>query len=469
MLWLYLYFPQLQLDSLFIQEAEQQALIIVDAKANQVVQLNQAAQNVGIRLGMGLATACAMCRHVQVLPYDVSVENKQLKGVAENLYQWVADIAFDQPDGLYLGIGNMLALYKSLSLCWQALTDNLAVAGVSYYYATAEQPAMARAIARARKNLLSDDVSIIKQVFSQLPVELVFTPSKFHCALQRLGIKTLAQLIKLDSKALAKRFDSEFLLLFGQLTGRYVLPLTFYQPTPAFTDSLELLYEVKQVSTLKPPLMRMVNKLEHYLRVRNLASQQLLLTFPYREEQGVTLTVNSAEPSDSASHWLQLIELKLESVQLKQPVVAINLSCSVLVAKQYQVNQLFEQGKNAIAPTVLISLLQAKLGDANVWQLGCADSHLPEQAQALKAANDNGELNKVQDSAQSLIRPSYLLPAPIKVDEPVSIMFGPERIESHWWQQSVIRDYFIGRTTSGRWCWLYRQPDQTWFVHGYFG
>ncbi|MFD2165003.1 Y-family DNA polymerase [Thalassotalea euphylliae] len=491
MLWLYLYFPQLQLDNLFVSTdlsgeingelsnklssepitgGREKAIIVVDAKHNKVVQLNQQAKQQGIEAGMGLATACAMCHDLQVLPYDRNIERKQLTSIGHNLYQWVSDIAFDEPDGIYIRIGNMLSLYKSLPECWQKLEQSLTTTQVNYFYATAETPQAAKAIARYRVSLLSESAHAITQVLYQLPVTEVFQQAKYQSALQRLGIKTIEQLITIDTGELSKRFDSDFLLQLGQLTGRYTLPLHFYEPSPDFNDSLELLYEISQVAVLSHPLKRMLNKLECFLRQRNLACQQLFLCFPYREHEGIRLVVHSAEPCDSAQQWLQLIELKLENIQLKQPVVRITLSCSAPVDKHQATQDLFEQGQNGIGQAALVSLLQAKVGEQNVWQLRCRDSHIPEQAQCIEAANDE-KLGKSTDVVAStpLIRPSYLLSQPLKVNQPIDVVYGPERIETNWWQRSVVRDYFVGRTEDGRWCWLYRQPDDSWFIQGYFG
>ena len=32
----------------------------------------------------------------------------------------------------------------------------------------------------------------------------------------------------------------------------------------------------------------------------------------------------------------------------------------------------------------------------------------------------------------------------------------------------MIRDYFIARTEQGRWLWVFRTPEQQWFIHGQF-
>ena len=60
-----------------------------------------------------------------------------------------------------------------------------------------------------------------------------------------------------------------------------------------------------------------------------------------------------------------------------------------------------------------------------------------------------------------------LKPEPLLM--PVSVVHGPERIQTAWWQvNAVARDYFIAKSEQGQWCWVYREPNGCWFLHGYF-
>jgi len=51
----------------------------------------------------------------------------------------------------------------------------------------------------------------------------------------------------------------------------------------------------------------------------------------------------------------------------------------------------------------------------------------------------------------------------------LSLLSGPERIESGWWDGGEIgRDYFVGSDAQGGELWLYRDRGGQWFVHGIF-
>ena len=51
----------------------------------------------------------------------------------------------------------------------------------------------------------------------------------------------------------------------------------------------------------------------------------------------------------------------------------------------------------------------------------------------------------------------------------LTLLSGPERIETGWWDDEDIgRDYFVGRSQRGEELWLYRERTGDWFVHGVF-
>ena len=88
---------------------------------------------------------------------------------------------------------------------------------------------------------------------------------------------------------------------------------------------------------------------------------------------------------------------------------------------------------------------------------------------------------KARDGDCDLYRPLWLLtrPQPLKADDllpqsdgPLTLLDGPERIESGWWDDfDVTRDYFVARDDSGVKLWIFRERNdqKNWFLHGIFG
>jgi protein ImuB len=84
-------------------------------------------------------------------------------------------------------------------------------------------------------------------------------------------------------------------------------------------------------------------------------------------------------------------------------------------------------------------------------------------------------------------QPSLLLPAPIPLTtrykkpvyiSPLTLIQGPERIETRWWTgQDIQRDYYIARNMQGMSLWIFRDlklsresatADACWFLQGLF-
>ena len=57
------------------------------------------------------------------------------------------------------------------------------------------------------------------------------------------------------------------------------------------------------------------------------------------------------------------------------------------------------------------------------------------------------------------------------LDGRLTLLKGPERIESGWWDgNDVMRDYYVARNPSGATFWIYRERSKRadWFLHGVF-
>lgn len=88
-------------------------------------------------------------------------------------------------------------------------------------------------------------------------------------------------------------------------------------------------------------------------------------------------------------------------------------------------------------------------------------------------------------TAGALPRPLWLLQTPVALDErnsqpwwrgPLSLLAGPERIESGWWDGGLVqRDYFVAEDADHVLYWIFRERPsaacsrQGWYLQGRFG
>lgn len=464
-LWLYLHFPALQLDSL--AEAEKDvAIAIVNKHSHQVMQCNAAAKAAGVQPNMGLASAAALCAHLQVVPYDADIENNRLKEIAQWLYLVTADLVLMPPQGLLIRASHMLQLYSGLAGYWQVLSAHLKPLSLRFHYACAYSPLAAMLLAKAGNDLLSDDRDAIALHLGQHDLQCTELSVETVEKLRRVGINTLADLLALPLAEVARRFDIDLVNYLGRLTGQFKHPVDFYHPPAHFRQELELLYEIENVQWLEKPLSKLLKQLENHLRLQDQVAYELALTLQQREGQRKRVIFTSAQGDYLWHKWQTLACLTLESLTLDAPVTRLTLEVQRQGEHGLNKAQLFSKSTGVLSAAELCSLLQAKLGNEAVVQPSLKQDPRPEKAT---------DYRPVLQSSPHLIpdchalRPSFLLTTPEVLRQQVDLIHGPERVVSGWWDgDDVMRDYFIARTHDGQWLWIFRDPQQRWFVHGLF-
>jgi len=463
--WLYLHFPSLQLDSLYAERTDS-AIIIVSPKSNSIIQLNDQALKLGIKLGMGLGTASSLCCDLQVYPYQVTSEKEKLREIAQWLYLVTSDIVFFEPNGILLRVSNMLTLCNGLDSYWASLKNHLDQLKLHYYFATGYSALAARILAKAALNKITDNKAWLLNEVKGQPLSASDLPIKTVEKLNRVGINSLGQLLVIPMAEIAKRFDIELINYVGRLLAQFKHPVEFYHPPMKFKHRLELLFDIENNQWLIKPLTLLLTKLEQFLILRDQISHEIIITLHQRDAQDTELTVSSALGDYSQKKWLLLAQLTIESITLNGPVHSITLFVNNAVAKQALSSDLFNGDKGETTALELVSTLQAKLGKQAIKGLLLTEDARPELAnQFCQPLTTPVPLAL----SQQKLRPIFLLPTPQRLLDKVSVIQGPERISTGWWDGNpIVRDYFIARCTQGRWLWIFRNHNKEWFLHGAF-
>lgn len=487
-LWIYLYLPNLQLN---IQQAhaeqlsaankqaktpETAAQIVYHPKLNQVLQLNRQAQKLGIKKGMGLASASIICSHLVVSEYKETIAVQALQELANQLYLVTSDIVIDEPSGLFLRAQNMLRLYGNLTQYWQVIQEVINKQGYDVYYASAYSVNVAKLIAKHEQRYMGDDKKQIQQQLQQCSLLLTDIDKKDIEKLQRIGIKSIADLFDQPLSAFASRVSKFSLQIMSELRGESAAKLRFYQPPQRYEHYLELLYDVELTARLLPVIRKCLDALEAYLLVRNGLALSIHITLFQREHEPITQVINSALPIYKSAHWLDIIALRFEHLALSSGVYGITIRCEKIEQADGCESDFFSEKSTHVAAMTLLSRLKAKLGEQQVKLMQYHDDYRPECCTQLSAKAVDSEAHKAIHRKSSsatkphfLDRPGFLLRAPIPLNAKVSIIDGPERIASGWWDNhEVQRDYFLAESHQGQQMWIFRTLDENWFVHGYF-
>ncbi|XOV80079.1 MAG: DNA polymerase Y family protein [Aestuariibacter sp.] len=463
-LWLFLHFPMLQLDALASQQ-KPSPTVILDARNNQILQLNKAAHQQGIQSGMGLGTASALSATLQVEPYNPDIESNKLTQIADSLYRLTSDIALAQPRGLLLRIHNMLRLYQGLDNYWRTIESALQQHQVTYQFATSHTSLGAKLLAETGWNQITDNSATSRQALLQCDLEYSALTNKAVQHLKRVGVRQIGDLAQLPLSEIARRFDIQVLTYIGRLLGELQHSVAFYHPEKQFQRRIELLYDITDSDKLLAPLKHLLESLEQFLKVREQISQELQITLIQRETTNINVTLSAAEGLYRAGHWFPLLALKLESIQLQAPVCAVAIRAQQVRPHEAPNPDLFQGKQSTLSYGQLIAILQAKLGDNAVNAVTLENDYRVEHSSRYISPGTHPE----QSIKPQSNRPLFILPQPVHLTDKVSIVSGPERIEWGWWDKyPVFRDYFIARCSDGRWCWVFRTPEQHWYLQGYF-
>ena len=229
-----------------------------------------------------------------------------------------------KPDGLLLEMTSMLELFGGLHPYWQRLRQRLLHCGHDFVMSTGHTPRAARILAMTGTELCSDDEDEIMQTLLQLSIDELDLPERPVKKLHGMGIHKYGQLNNLPLKELGFRFGKEFVQRLQQLQ-RDNLPPSSFQLPERFQQTVHLSYEAEHARGLVFPLRRVLLNLEAYLLTRQKLCEKILIKMEHRDGTASLLTVPSVNGSYLQQDWLALLQIQLENLKLKNPVVSLTL------------------------------------------------------------------------------------------------------------------------------------------------
>ncbi len=375
--------------------------------------------------------------------------------------------------------------------------DHIAAAG-------APTPAAAHAIARARALGMTAapappavEMHELHAVLDRLPLRALAWEVPLLDTLGDLGIETVGDLLRLPRDAFARRFGTQRLAALDRIIGTTPDPQACLPAPERLCLHEELPTAAIGLESLQGPLMRLLGSVETFLRARNLGATALLLRTHHPRRRGATPPPGTtplmlAAPERDAARLQSLFTERLTRAHLPEAVVGLELEilrAHVFAASSGELlpsaaRNLPEEGGAARRNArQLCEMLHARLGSAGVFQLQACDDHRPERAHcSVPIFSSPGPMAP----PPAALRPLWILSQPLRVSEihhpqpryggPLTLLAGPERIESGWWDSlrprahAVHRDYFVARNARGQTLWIYRElaMPRTWFLHGFF-
>ena len=321
--------------------------------------------------------------------------------------------------------------------------------------------------------------------------------------LDELGITSVAQLQALPRAALASRFGDLLVKRLNQFEGKTKEVIIAHRAAEPFAASWSLEHPTAKREVIEQVLSALLDRLCVQLDEQDRGAVQVeceIKLVDRQQQRAATtekLTIGLYQPTASATHLSQLMQLQLEGRRWGGLISDVRLHATTTAPLEVTQSELFpdQQRERSRKLALLVDRLSSRLGREQVLSPRPQSDALPERAVEYVPTVDrrSAAIRRTKRSkpspAAGLTRPLKLYDPPIAVaalavapDGPpqrfqfhrwrhtIVRQWGPERIETSWWRgRTVRRDYWRVETETGQRFWLFRRLDDgEWFLHGDF-
>ncbi|MEO1328496.1 MAG: DNA polymerase Y family protein [Pseudomonadota bacterium] len=480
------------------------AILAEERRALRVRSLLPLAERRGVRRGMGAADARALCPELVARPADpIGVERllASLTRWARRFTPWVAPDADATPGegGLNLDVTGCAHLFGGEAALLRALTAGLSDLGFTARAAAADAKGAAWALSRHGAPEAIAPPGEARAAIEPLPLASLRLSETAVAGLNRLGVKTAGEMLRLPRASLARRFGAQTLRRLDQALGAEPEPISPAAAAPRFAVRMSLPEPVGLIGDLQAGLDRLLTRLCEDLRARGMGARRLRFTVRRVDQREQSVEIGLARPGRSPEIVAPLFARGLEKIEAGFGVDALRLAALVvepLSEVQTHAGPDRADPRAADALDALLTRLGGRLGFERLTRPRPADTHDPDKAVMWDEATLSSPAEGWREAAAA--RP----PRPIArtPHEPIEILapgrpparfrwrgralsikraVGPERIAPEWWLndpawRSGVRDYWRIETNEGPRLWLFETPQiapedgPLWRVAGIF-
>jgi protein ImuB len=474
-LWLAAHFSRLPLDAVLPAAAAARAAVVtaLEDPKRSIVACNERAARQGVAPGMSLNAALARVPGLRVEERRPAAEAALLDRLARWALRFTPVVSIEPPCTVLAEVRGSLDLFGgAMALCRRAL-GGLHDSGLQASLALAPTPRGALWLARADVGMSVTQATAMADIASRLPLSCLQWPADTIAALAGLGVRNVADLLRLPRAGFVARFGPRLLDELDEGVGRRPEPRRRHVVPERFDERHELLGETAAMAGVQPMLGRLLENLGAFLRARAAGITGLRLDLLHRGQAPTRIRIGLVRPAGDAAHLSALVAERLARERLPAPVCALRLRSGVLLPLALRDARLFERGQSADpeATARLLDRLRTRLGQDAVFGVCPVPEHRPERA--WRIAEPGGTAAPGHWPVARPERPLWMLVEPQPYDGwEGTLVTGPERIETGWWDgHDIRRDYYVALTRTGVRLWLFRErpPGRGWFLHGVFG
>ena len=453
------------------------------ANTDRIFCLNEAAERQGLHRGMGYSDARAFCPDLQSHPANLQEDARFQRVLARWAKRYCPWVGLEGEDGLVLNITGSAHLFGGEDAMLHDMRARLSRAGFLSRSGLADTRGAAWALAHHAPGIAPPGQS--HQAIAALPVMALRLKETVSTSLQRVGIRTIADLVAVPRATVTRRFGREVLLRLDQALGGQGEDISPVPDPPSYQMRISLPEPIGLAADVQAGVERLLDPLCARLKANDMGARKLELTLRRVDQNAQSVELRLARPMRDPHRILPLFERGIREVDAGYGIDQMRL-----VATQVEPQPARQITHVQGAPTDklddLVTRIGNRIGLENVQRFLPADSHIPERSHIIAPAawsEPAGGWAVVRDRPIRLFAPEPVAatgrtpPRHLRwrrMTLAVERVTGPERIAPEWWLpddnwRSGVRDYWKVETRQGRRLWMFYTPQNPgWFVQGEF-
>lgn len=208
------------------QSATRRTPLIVSRSENntrRIATLDEQAETLGLKRGMGIADACAMHPRIEIVEADPAADRRLLESLADWCDRYTPLVALDGDDGLFLDITGCAHLFGGE----KAMLDDILVRffhqGFDLCAGIASTAGAAWAAARFSLSAVEEGGEA--EALAPLPLPALRLDPAARGGLESVGLRTVGAVMQTPRAPLARRFGKLLFLRIDQALGRVEEPI----------------------------------------------------------------------------------------------------------------------------------------------------------------------------------------------------------------------------------------------------
>ena len=341
----------------------------------------------GVRRGMTLAQARAICPDLSHAPHQPAEDARALESLARWLMRFSPVVAPEPPDAIFLDVTGSERLFGSYENLLRIVTLAVARLNISANICIAPTLGAAWAVASFIDGAIVSPDQLISTL-SPFPPQALRLDAVTAAVLDSLGIETIGRLIDLPREALPARFGATLLQRIDQALGRIAEPLAPLPHRSPIQARMEFDGAVDSPEILGLALKELLGTLLVQLTRHGCGARRLDVEFRCAHHPPLLKTILLSRPTRNVGNLLNLLRCMLETVYSDEGFTAIRLSAPLFERLTDEQSTLHEDAGHVSEVELghLLERLQIRLGPQAVVRAELIESHLPEKASQLLAS-----------------------------------------------------------------------------------